>query len=113
MPKLTSYRVVFQRHNGQYLTLGEVEEETPQLDLFGRYPKCNEIINQFLKDHNFISYYSNMYLTTFKFQRGKLNYPALRVDVGSHTEFFYIVQMNNWKNKNKTSSETLNRKEET
>lgn len=104
LDKLTVYRVVFERANGKYITLGEVKEETNKIDPLGKYPNCCKIINDFLDKHNYKMYYSRQWVGTFKFQRGKFNYPALVIDVGSHTEFFYIVQMNHWQNKKNNNS---------
>ena len=42
--------------------------------------KCNQIIQKFLKDRGYKSYYWNMH---------KIN-GRLRVDVGSWTEFFFV-----------------------
>lgn len=42
---------------------------------------ANSVINHFLKEHNFKSYYSRMWISA----------PGhLKIDVGSHTEFFII-----------------------
>ena len=42
--------------------------------------ECFKEINKFLKEHNFKSYYTRMWE-----EDGRL-----KLDVGSHTEFFYI-----------------------
>lgn len=112
LDKLTVYRVVFERANGKYITLGEVKEETDKIDPLGQYPNCRKIIDDFLDKHNYKMYYSRQWVGTFKFQKGKYNYPALVIDVGSHSEFFYIVQMNHWQDKkinnNNKDKENLN-----
>ena len=41
----------------------------------------NEVISYFLKEHNFKSHYSRMWISA----------PGiLKIDVGSHTEFFHV-----------------------
>ena len=64
-----AYRVTFQNSKGQEREIGIAETNE---DIF-------KIINKFLDDHNFKSYYTRVWE-----ENGRLCY-----DVGSHTEFFY------------------------
>jgi hypothetical protein len=49
---------------------------------------CMAIIDEFLKEHKFKSYYKNFYNVTLNQYHHKGEYT--RIDVGSHVEFFYI-----------------------
>ena len=66
-------KLEFENSQGQRRVIGN--PETPQ--------EMWQIINKFLADHNFKSYYSRMNLYPDEYE----------IDVGSHTEFFYISEM--------------------
>lgn len=57
----------------------EEREISTAVDMEGAY----KIIDKFLDEHNFKSYYKNVY----EIEKGKT-----RVDVGSWSEFFYIQE---------------------
>lgn len=63
-------KVYFENSWGEIRGIGEVDSKE----------KAFEIIKDFLFEHNFISYYTRCW---------KEN-DYLKIDVGSHTEFFYI-----------------------
>ena len=67
------YKVIFE--NSRY----EEREIGTAVDMKGAY----KIIDKFLEEHNFNSYYKNV----CEIEKGKT-----RVDVGSWSEFFYIVE---------------------
>ena len=69
--------VMFENSNGQSRTIGTVENEESAF----------KVINDFLDDHNYKSYYQRTW---------KKDDKTTIVDVGSHTEFFYI-QETGWK----------------
>ena len=50
---------------------------------------CFKIINEFLGEHNYTSYYMRVWDTEFQGE------PATKVDVGSWSEFFYLVREEN------------------
>ena len=64
------YKVVFRNSAGQEREIGTGENKQDVL----------AIINQFLRDHNFKSYYKRTW------KEG----PDTWIDVGSHTEFFIV-----------------------
>lgn len=66
------YKVVFENHFGEKKTLAAVD--TVEL--------ANKTICDFLKEKGFKSYYQ---------RRWKINDKTTKVDVGSHTEFFEII----------------------
>ena len=63
--------VMFEDSNGQLRIIGAVENEESAF----------KVINDFLDDHNYKSYYQRIWEKDDK---------TTVVDVGSHTEFFYI-----------------------
>lgn len=68
---LKKYKIFFKRRNGEYIDLG-----------FSEKHNCLSVINKFLEKHNFHSYY----IRVIKKEEG-----IEWLDVGSHTEFFYLV----------------------
>ena len=66
--------VMFENSNGQLRIIGTVENDESAF----------KVINDFLDDHNYKSYYSNCW---------KKDDKTTVVDVGSHTEFFYIQEV--------------------
>ena len=69
--------VMFENSKAQLRTIGTVENEESAF----------KVINDFLDDHNYKSYYQRTW---------KKDDKTTVVDVGSHTEFFYI-QETGWK----------------
>ena len=69
--------VLFENSKGQKRIIGTVENEESAF----------KVINDFLDDHNYKSYYQRAW---------KKDDKTTVVDVGSHTEFFYI-QETGWK----------------
>ena len=67
------YRVIFQNSR----------QEERQIGLADDIDHANKIINKFLDDHNFKSYYT----------RGWMENERMCLDVGSWTEFFYIEEI--------------------
>lgn len=65
--------VMFEDSNGQLRIIDTVENEESAF----------KVINDFLDDHNYKSYYQRTW---------KKNDKTTVVDVGSHTEFFYIQE---------------------
>ena len=65
------FDVFFRKSNGDEDFLGNCAD----------FNTVNEVINHFLKEHNFKSYYSRMWVS----EPGHL-----KIDVGSHTEFFIV-----------------------
>lgn len=65
------FEVYFRRSNGEDKFLANCTD----------FHAVNEVINHFLKEHNFKSYYSRMWISTPG---------SLKIDVGSHTEFFIV-----------------------
>ena len=68
------YNILFENSSGQLRIIGTVENEET----------ASKVINDFLNEHNYKSYYSNCWNTDDK---------TTVVDVGSHTEFFYIQEV--------------------
>ena len=66
--------VLFENSKGQSRTIGTVENEKSAF----------KVINNFLDDHNYKSYYQRTW---------KKDDKTTVVDVGSHTEFFYIQEV--------------------
>ena len=66
--------VLFENSKGQSRTIGTVENEKSAF----------KVINDFLDDHNYKSYYQRTW---------KKDDNTTVVDVGSHTEFFYIQEV--------------------
>ena len=66
------YKVIFKNSKGQEREIGT------DVDMNGAY----KIIDKFLDDHNFKSYYKRVWE-----ENGRT-----KVDVGSWSEFFYIVE---------------------
>lgn len=65
------FEVYFRRSNGEDKFLANCTD----------FHTVSEVINHFLKEHNFKSYYSRMWISA----------PGhLEIDVGSHTEFFIV-----------------------
>lgn len=50
---------------------------------------CFKIINEFLDEHNYTSYYMRVWDTEFHGE------PATKVDVGSWSQFFYLIKEEN------------------
>lgn len=67
-------KIEFENSNGERREIGT--SDTTQ--------GCFQIISDFLTEHNFKSYYTRVSKTE--------NEGELWIDVGSHTEFFYITQ---------------------
>ncbi len=65
------FEVYFRRSNGEDKFLANCAD----------FNTVNEVIQHFLKQHNFKSYYSRMW---------KSAPGVLKIDVGSHTEFFFV-----------------------
>ena len=63
-------RLEFENTFGERRVLGHYNTEQ----------EANKAISDFLKEHNFKSYYWNC----------SIDSEVLRIDVGSHTEFFYL-----------------------
>ena len=63
-------KVYFENSSGKKREIGQADDEK----------KAFEIIDNFLLAHNFTSYYTRCWE----------EHGDLKVDVGSHTEFFYI-----------------------
>lgn len=68
------YNVLFENSKGQRKIIGTVENKEATF----------KVINDFLNEHNYKSYYSNCW---------KKDDKTTVVDVGSHTEFFYIQEV--------------------
>ena len=66
--------VMFENSKGQSRTIGTVENEESAF----------KVINDFLDDHNYKSYYQRTW---------KKDDKTTVVDVGSHTECFYIQEV--------------------
>ena len=75
--------VYFENSRGKEHLLETVEDKAIEisLDEIENLKNSFKVITNFLNEHNFKSYYYNMHITP----TGRL-----WVDVGSHTEFFYI-----------------------
>ena len=67
------YRVIFQNS----------KQEERQIGLASDYENANKIINKFLDEHNFKSYYT----------RGWIENGRMWLDVGSWTEFFILEEI--------------------
>lgn len=67
------YKVIFENSRKQEREIGTA------VDMNGTY----KIIDEFLEEHNFKSYYKNV----CEIEKGKT-----RVDVGSWSEVFYIIE---------------------
>ena len=67
------YKVIFENSKKQEREIGAA------VDMNGAY----KVIDKFLDEHNYKSYYKNIY----EIKKGKT-----RVDVGSWSEFFYIIK---------------------
>lgn len=65
--------VKFENSKGQIREIGKAEDEKAAF----------AEINKFLEEHNFKSYYARVM---------KLNDKEKMIDVGSHTEFFYLEE---------------------
>ena len=66
------FGVYFRRSNGEDKFLANCAD----------FNTVNEVISYFLKEHNFKSHYSRMWISA----------PGvLKIDVGSHTEFFIVL----------------------
>ena len=50
--------------------------------------EAHKIISNFLKEHNFESYYTRTYLTSDRTE--------ILFDVGSYSEFFYLFKEDGW-----------------
>ena len=68
------YNVLFENSKGQSRIIDTVENEESAF----------KVINDFLDDHNYKSYYQRTW---------KKGDKTTVVDVGSHTEFFYIQEV--------------------
>ena len=66
--------VIFENSKGQSRTIGTAENEESAF----------KVINDFLDDHNYKSYYQRTW---------KKDDKTTVVDVGSHTELFYIQEV--------------------
>ena len=51
-------------------------------------PEAHELISQFLKEHNYETYYTRTYLCS--------NGTEILFDVGSYSEFFYLYKEEGW-----------------
>lgn len=65
-----------------------------KIDTVNTQQEVYAVINKFLLEHNFKSYYTNMYIVS----DSPLNQPAVKYDVGSWSEFFYSDDIGAWKN---------------
>lgn len=73
-------KVEFENSNGERREIGT--SDTTQ--------GCFQIISDFLTEHNFKSYYTRV--SEYDLKLCSENECELWIDVGSHTEFFYITQ---------------------
>lgn len=69
------YNVLFENSSGQLKIIGTVENEGA----------ASKVIKDFLKEHNYKTYYSDCW--------EKDNETTVIIDVGNHTEFFYIQEV--------------------
>lgn len=67
------YPVYFENSHGVRRVIGQAENGNEVFD----------IINKFLEEHNFKSYYVELYKADDEWV----------IDVGSHTEFFYVTDV--------------------
>jgi hypothetical protein len=72
------YSVYFENQNGIMRTIGTARSVN----------LCMALIDEFLKEHNFKSYYKR--LTNVEFNTNRFGGKMTKIDVGSHVEFFYI-----------------------
>ena len=72
------YAVYFENQRGIICPIGAGKD----------YRICMAIIDEFLREHKFKSYYKQF--TNIEVSNGKLRGKMTCVDVGSHVEFFYI-----------------------
>lgn len=68
------YSVLFENSSGQLRIIGTAETSDTAF----------EVIDDFLADHNYKSYYKRTWKTDDK---------TICIDVGSYTEFFYIQEV--------------------
>lgn len=81
--KITPCSILFEGDRGVRV-IGAVEEDISNDTTFlSKYPKSLQVVSNFLKEHGFISYYTRSWYVMDG---------VLKLDVGSHTEFFYIVE---------------------
>ena len=79
---MAKFEVLFENSKGQKRVIGTAEEECEKLDITYNFPKCNEIIKNFLAQYpHFKWYYTRKWICPDGY---------MCLDVGSHTEFFYI-----------------------
>lgn len=67
----------------------EFQNNYGDLRVVGKYDtvkECHEAINKFCEERHFKSYYTRAW---------KVSETTTKLDVGSHTEFFYITEVNN------------------
>ena len=76
------FNVYFQNSNGEMKLLDTVEEQVEGLDPKNTYENCAKVIQCFLNEAGYKSYY----------QRYNFFPKEIIVDVGSYTEFFYIKE---------------------
>ena len=72
---MSKYIVEFQNSNRDIRKIGEADTSK----------KCNQIIRQFLEDHNYKSYYWRYFPAG-----GIIGANKIQIDVGSWSEFFFI-----------------------
>lgn len=70
---MDKYKVIFRNSRGQEREIGTAQDQQ----------EANKIINKFLDDHNFTSYYT----------RGWEENGRIWLDVGSWTEFFILEEI--------------------
>ena len=76
--------VMFENSKGQKRIIGTVENEESAFKIINDFlDEAFKVINDFLTDHNYKSYYQRTW---------KKDDKTTVVDVGSHTEFFYIQE---------------------
>ena len=68
-------KVVFVNSNNKSRVISEVKDEKEGI----------RAIMNFLKERNYISYYQRLYEIEYQGE------PSICIDVGSYTEFFYII----------------------
>ena len=71
---MDKYKVIFRNSRGQEREIGRAADQQ----------EANQIIEQFMDDHNFVSYYT----------RGWIEDGRIWLDVGSWTEFFILEEIN-------------------
>lgn len=75
-------KLLFERNTDELLCLGEFSNEKLAM----------EATFNFLDQKNYKSHYTHFWKTTIKYKEKE--YDAIKIDIGSHTEFFYILVRN-------------------